>query len=98
VDIKFRFSAWNLFVLTQSTGKQGANMVQTSASQGLLGVVDGPAHGPRVDVVQLAACARARGALISLAILDAPSCDISSQQGWCRGRPPGFGATCPKWR
>jgi len=27
------------------------------ACQGLLGVVRGPAHGPRVDVVQLAACA-----------------------------------------
>jgi hypothetical protein len=31
-------------------------------------VVGGPAHGPRVDVVQLAACARAR-ALVTLAIL-----------------------------
>jgi len=46
--------------------------VQTStlASQGLLGMVGGPAHGPRVDVVQLAACARARGALVTLAILE----------------------------
>ena len=35
-------------------------------------MVGGPAHGPRVDVVQLAACARARGALVSvtLAILE----------------------------
>ncbi len=32
-----------------------ANMVQTSASQGLLGMVGGPTHGPLVDVVQLAA-------------------------------------------
>ena len=31
-------------------------------------MVGGPAHGPRVDVVQLAACTRAR-ALVSLAIL-----------------------------
>ena len=31
-------------------------------------MVGGPAHGPRVDVVQLAACARAR-ALVTLAIL-----------------------------
>ncbi len=31
-------------------------------------MVGGPAHGPRVDVVQLAACARAR-ALVALAIL-----------------------------
>ena len=30
----------------------------------------GPAHGPRVDVAQLAACARARGALVTLAILE----------------------------
>ena len=29
----------------------------TLASQGLLGMVGWPAHGPRVDVVQLAACA-----------------------------------------
>ena len=33
-------------------------------------MVGGPAHGPRVDVVQLAACARARGALVTLAILE----------------------------
>ena len=33
-------------------------------------MVRGPAHGPRVDVVQLAACARARGALVTLAILE----------------------------
>ena len=48
------------------------NWVQTLtlASQGLLGMVGGPAHGPRVDVVQLAACARARGALVTLAILE----------------------------
>jgi len=31
-------------------------------------MVGGPAHGPRVDVVQLAACTRAR-ALVALAIL-----------------------------
>jgi hypothetical protein len=31
-------------------------------------MVRGPAHGPRVDVVQLASCARAR-ALVTLAIL-----------------------------
>ena len=31
-------------------------------------MVGGPAHGPRVDVVQLAACARAR-TLVTLAIL-----------------------------
>ncbi len=31
-------------------------------------MVGGPAHGPRVDVVQLAVCARAR-ALVTLAIL-----------------------------
>ncbi len=31
-------------------------------------MVGGPAHGPRVDVVQLAACARAH-ALVTLAIL-----------------------------
>ena len=42
----------------------------TLASQGLLGMVGGPAHGPRVDVVQLAACARARGALVTLAKLE----------------------------
>ena len=42
----------------------------TLASQGLLGMVRGPAHGPRVDVVQLAACARARGAFVTLAILE----------------------------
>ena len=30
-------------------------------------MVGGPAHGPRVDVVQPAACARARGALVTLA-------------------------------
>ena len=30
-------------------------------------MVGGPAHGPRVDVVQLAACAWARGALVTLA-------------------------------
>ena len=33
-------------------------------------MVGGPAHGPRVDVVQLAACARARGALVTLAKLE----------------------------
>jgi len=33
-------------------------------------MVGGPAHGPRVDVVQLAACARARGALVTLAIFE----------------------------
>ena len=33
-------------------------------------MVGGPAHGPRVDVLQLAACARARGALVTLAILE----------------------------
>ena len=32
-------------------------------------MVGGPAHGPRVDVVQLAACTRARCALVALAIL-----------------------------
>ena len=32
-------------------------------------MVGGPAHGPRVDVVQLAACTRARRALVALAIL-----------------------------
>ena len=32
-------------------------------------MVGGPAHGPRVDVVQLAAFARARCALVTLAIL-----------------------------
>jgi hypothetical protein len=32
-------------------------------------MVGGPAHGPRVDVVQLAACARARAALVTPAIL-----------------------------
>ena len=39
--------------------KHGVNWVQTStlARQGLLGMVRGSAHGPRVDVVQLAACA-----------------------------------------
>jgi len=31
--------------------------VDTSARQGLLGVVGGPAHDPQVDVVPLAACA-----------------------------------------
>ncbi len=31
-------------------------------------MVGGPAHGPRVDVVQLAACTRARRALAALAI------------------------------
>ena len=51
--------------------KHVVNWVQTLtlASQGLLDMVGGPAHGPRVDVVQLAACARARGALVTLAIL-----------------------------
>ncbi len=33
-------------------------------------MLGGPAHGPRVDVVQAAACARARGALFTLAILE----------------------------
>ena len=32
-------------------------------------MVGGPAHGPRVDVVQLAACARARAALVTPAII-----------------------------
>ena len=41
-----------------------------SPSHGPLGMVGGPAHGPRVDVVQLAACARARGALVTLAKLE----------------------------
>ena len=41
---------------------------RTFASQWLLGLVRGPAHGPRVDIVQLAACARAC-ALVTLAIL-----------------------------
>ena len=41
----------------------------TLASQGLLGMVGRPAHGPRFDVVQIAASARARGALVTLAIL-----------------------------
>ena len=41
----------------------------TLASQGLLGMVGGPAHGPRVDAAQLAACARARGTLVTVAIL-----------------------------
>ena len=36
--------------------RTGTNLFHL-ASQGLLGVVGGPAHGPRVDVVQLAACA-----------------------------------------
>ena len=50
--------------------KHVVNWVQTStlASQGLLGMVGGPAHGPRVDVVKLAACAMAC-ALITLSIL-----------------------------
>ena len=33
-------------------------------------MVGGPAHGPRVDVVQLTACARARSALVTLAKLE----------------------------
>ncbi len=41
---------------------------QTLSSQGLLDVVGGPAHAPQVDVVQLAACARATRALVALAI------------------------------
>ena len=51
--------------------KHGVNWVQTSTlgSQGLLGMVGGPARGPQVDVIQLAACARARGALVTLTIL-----------------------------
>ncbi len=32
-------------------------------------MVGGPVHGPRVDVLQLAACTRARCALVALAIL-----------------------------
>jgi hypothetical protein len=32
-------------------------------------MVRGPAHGPRVDVVQLAACSRARSALVTPAII-----------------------------
>ena len=61
---------WYKLVLVEH--KHGVNLVQTStlASQGLLGMVGGPAHGPRVDVVQLAACARARSALVTLAILE----------------------------
>ena len=62
---------WYKLVLVEH--KHGVNLVQTStlASQGLLGMVGGPAHGrPRVDVVQLAACARARGALVTLAKLE----------------------------
>ncbi len=53
---------------TQTWCKLGANF--NLSRQGLLGMVGGPAHGPRVDVVQLAACARARGALVTLAILE----------------------------
>ena len=37
--------------LKHAMRKYCANRVQTLASQGLLGVVGGPAHGPRVDVV-----------------------------------------------
>ena len=40
----------------------------TLASQGLLGMVGWPAHGPRIDVVQLAACAR-ESALVTFAVL-----------------------------
>ena len=39
------------------------------ARQGLLGVVGGPAHGPRVDAVQLAACAWTPG-LVSPSVLE----------------------------
>ena len=39
------------------------------ARQGLLGVVGGPAHGPRVDVVQLAARAWTPG-LVALSVLE----------------------------
>ena len=50
--------------------KHGVNWVQTStlASQGHLGMVGGPAHGQRVDVVQLAACSRVRGALVTMTL------------------------------
>ena len=39
------------------------------ARQGLLGVVSGPAHGPGVDVVQLAARAWTPG-LVTLSVLE----------------------------
>ncbi len=58
-----------ILVLVQTWCKLGVNLnLSQSLSQGLLGVVGGPAHCPLVDVVQLAACARARS-LITLAIL-----------------------------
>ncbi len=77
--------------------KHGVNWVQTStlASQGLLGMVGGPAHGQQVDVVQLAACARARGALVTFAILEELLLAMSHRP--FRSRPPPYtsgGCSC----
>ena len=48
----------------------GLHTLQLSlARQGLLGVVGGPAHGPRVDVVQLAARAWTPG-LVALSVFE----------------------------
>ena len=48
----------------------GLHTLQLSlARQGLLGVVGGPAHGPRVDVVQLAARAWTAG-LVAPSVLE----------------------------
>jgi hypothetical protein len=65
--------------------KLSVNQVQTLASQRLLGMVCGPAHGPLVDVVQLATCAWAP-ALVTLAILKKSSCAESVPSSrYCTG-------------
>ena len=63
------------------------------ARQGLLGVVGGPAHGPRVDVVQLAASAWTPG-LVAPSVLEEL---MLAKQEWCRDPPRGQEAACPKY-
>ena len=75
-----------------------------SACHWPLGVVCGPAHGPRADVVELAAGARSpvlvdgRPSSSISPAERAPARGLSAQQEWCRGPPLGGEAAFPGWR